>query len=73
MRIDNEKNEFIPMTIKIGVETFDDDFRNLILNKNVTFQSIEELKQYFDSSCLMAGIKGQSKNTIQKDIELLTT
>lgn len=57
--------------IKIGIETFDDDFRNRVLNKNATFQSIEELKKYFDSPCLMVGIKGQTKEMIQKDIEIL--
>ena len=35
----------IKMIIKIGVETFDDDFRNRVLNKNATFQTIEELNQ----------------------------
>lgn len=57
--------------IKIGIETFDDNFRNRVLNKNATFQSIEELKKYFDSPCLMVGIKGQTKEMIQKDIEIL--
>lgn len=57
--------------IKIGIETFDDDFRNRVLNKNATFQSIDELKQYFDSPCLMVGIKGQTKEMIQKDMEIL--
>ena len=62
----------INMIIKTGVETFDDDFRNHVLNKNVTFSSIEELKSYFDSPCLMVGIKGQTKEMIQKDMEILT-
>lgn len=62
----------INMIIKTGVETFDDDFRNYVLNKNVTFSSIEELKSYFDSPCLMVGIKGQTKEMIQKDMEILT-
>ena len=60
------------MIIKIGVETFDDDFRNRVLNKNATFQTIEELKQYFDSPCLMVGIQGQTKEMIQKDMDILT-
>lgn len=62
----------IKMIIKIGVETFDDDFRNRVLNKNATFQTIEELKQYFDSPCLMVGIQGQTKEMIQKDMDILT-
>lgn len=61
----------IHVICKIGVETFDDYFRNVILNKNALFTSIEELKQYFDSPCLMVGIQGQSKEMITKDMELL--
>ena len=55
----------IHVVVKTGVETFDDNFRNHVLNKNATFQSIEELKQYFDSPCLMVGIKGQTKMCIR--------
>lgn len=62
----------IKTIVKIGVETFDDHFRNDYLNKNATFQSIEELKKYFDSPCLMVGIKGQTKDMITKDMEILT-
>lgn len=62
----------IQVIVKIGIETFDDDFRNIILNKNVTFQSIEELKQDFDSPCLMVGIQGQTQAMIEKDMYILT-
>lgn len=62
----------IPITFKIGVETFDDSFRNEVLNKNAKFRDYEELKRYFDSPCLMVGIKGQTKEMIQKDIEIAT-
>lgn len=62
----------INMIMKIGVETFDDDFRNHVLNKNATFTSIKELKQYFDSPCLMVGIQGQTKEMIQRDMNILT-
>ncbi|WP_459831139.1 radical SAM protein [Clostridium carnis] len=61
----------IPITFKIGVETFDYDFRNNFLNKNAKFKTIEELKEYFDSPCIMVGIKGQTKESISKDIEIL--
>lgn len=71
-RIHQLRNDFqIPIIVKIGVETFDDHFRNDILNKNATFQSIEELKHYFDSPCLMVGIKGQTQEMIIKDINIL--
>ena len=62
----------IKTIVKIGVETFDDEFRNGYLNKNATFQSIQELKQYFDSPCLMVGIQGQTKEMIIKDMDILT-
>ena len=62
----------INMIMKIGVETFDDDFRNHVLNKNATFTSIKELKQYFDSPCLMVRIHRQTKEMIQKDMDILT-
>ena len=62
----------IDMIVKIGVESFDDDFRNRVLNKNATFSSIEELKKYIDSPCLMGGIQGQTKEMIQKDMDILT-
>lgn len=61
----------IQVICKIGVETFDDYFRNTVLCKNVTFKTIDELKQYFDSPCLMVGIIGQTKEMIDKDMEIL--
>jgi hypothetical protein len=61
----------IPIIFKIGVETFDNVFRNEFLNKNAKFNSAKEVSDYFDSPCLMVGIKGQTKQMIRKDIELL--
>ena len=61
----------IPITFKIGVESFDYDFRNNFLNKNAKFKSVEELKKYFDSPCIMVGIKGQTKDMIDKDMEIV--
>ncbi|MEW9078499.1 radical SAM protein [Terrisporobacter glycolicus] len=61
----------IPITFKIGVETFDNDFRNGYLNKNAKFETVEELKKYFDSPCIMVGIKGQTKEMIDKDMEIV--
>lgn len=61
----------IPITFKIGVESFDYDFRNNFLNKNAKFKSVEELKTYFDSPCMMVGIKGQTKEMIDKDMDIV--
>lgn len=61
----------IPIIFKIGVETFDYKFRNEFLNKNAKFKTVEELKQYFDSPCIMVGIKGQSKEQIDEDMNIV--
>ncbi len=61
----------VPITFKIGVETFDYDFRQRVLNKNADFGSPEEVAEYFDSPCLMVGIQGQTKDMIARDIDIL--
>ena len=61
----------VPIVYKIGVETFDRDFREKVLNKHADFQSPQEVAEYFDSPCLMVGIQGQTKEMIARDIEYL--
>jgi len=56
---------------KIGVETFDREFREEVLKKHADFSKPEEVAQYFDSPCLMVGIRGQTKEMIAHDIECL--
>lgn len=60
----------IDIVFKIGVESFDNDFRNKFLNKNAKFDTYKDVLKYFDSPCLMVGIKGQTKQMIQNDIEI---
>lgn len=69
----NEIKDFfnIPIIFKLGLETFDNEFRNKILNKGIVFDSPKDVAKYYDSICLMVGIKGQSKKSIDKDIEYL--
>ena len=62
----------IEIIVKTGIETFNDEMRNNVLNKNVHFDKIEEILEDFDSPCLMVGIQGQTKEMIRKDIEILT-
>ena len=62
----------IEIIVKTGIETFNDEMRNNVLNKNVHFDKIEEILEDFDSPCLMVGIQGQNKEMIRKDIEILT-
>ncbi|CEN93653.1 radical SAM protein [Paraclostridium sordellii] len=71
-RLDEMREFFgIEIIFKIGVESFDYNFRNDFLNKNAKFKTVEELKSYFDSPCMMVGIKGQTKEMIDKDIEIV--
>ncbi|MEW8973779.1 MAG: radical SAM protein [Tissierellaceae bacterium] len=71
-RLDEMRSFFnIPIIFKIGVETFDYNFRNNVLIKNAKFHRPEEVKQYFDSPCLMVGIKGQTIEMVKNDIEIL--
>ncbi|MCI6019838.1 MAG: radical SAM protein [Clostridiales bacterium] len=71
-RLDEMRNFMgIPITYKIGVETFDNDFREKVLNKHADFTKPEEVAAYFDSPCLMVGIKGQTKEMIDRDMDIL--
>ncbi len=71
-RLDEMREFFgIPIVYKTGAETFDYDFREHYLNKHADFQDAGELSRYFDSPCLMVGIKGQTKEMIRNDIALL--
>lgn len=61
----------IPIIFKIGVETFDNDFRERVLNKHAPFKTPEEVAAYFDSPCLMVCVKGQTREMIDRDIGIL--
>ncbi len=63
----------IDIMFKTGVESFDFDFREKVLKKGAPFTSVEELKTYFDSPCLMVGIKGQTKEMIKRDMDIALT
>lgn len=57
--------------IKTGVETFDNDFRENYLRKGAGFKDYKEVLKYFDSPCLMVGIKGQTKEMIDRDMKII--
>lgn len=61
----------VPIVFKIGVETFDYDFRQRVLNKNADFREPQEVAEYFDSPCLMVGIEGQTRAMIAHDIDCM--
>ena len=61
----------IDVIFKCGIETFDDDFRNKYLKKGVHFKDYKEVADYFQSICLLIGIKGQTRKMIQRDIDIV--
>lgn len=61
----------IEIVFKCGVESFDNNFRNEVLKKNANFKDFNEFKAHFDSPCIMVGIKGQTKDIIDKDMEIV--
>ena len=61
----------VPIVFKIGVETFDTEFRQKVLNKHACFTAPQEVAEYFDSPCLMVGVKGQTREMIARDIDCL--
>lgn len=61
----------IPIIFKTGIETFNDEFRNDVLKKGVHFKDYREVEKYFDSPCIMVGIKGQTKEMIDYDMEII--
>ena len=71
-RLDEIREFFgVPIVFKNGVETFDDYFRNNVLKKGTVFSGPEEVAKYFESICLMVGIKGQTKEMIDYDMDCL--
>ncbi len=71
-RLNEIRNFFegVEVIFKVGIETFDDDFRNNILRKNLFYKNVKEISEYFSSACLMVGIKGQTREMIKNDIEI---
>ena len=71
-RLDEIRDYFkVPITFKIGIETFDNDFRNNVLKKGAYFDDYTEVEKYFDSPCIMVGIKGQTREMIDRDMDII--
>ncbi|WBW99580.1 radical SAM protein [Oceanirhabdus sp. W0125-5] len=60
----------VDIIFKTGLESFDEEFREDVLKKGFNYKNLEELKGYFNSVCLMVGIKGQTKEMIKNDIKV---
>lgn len=71
-RLDEIRDYFeVPIFFKVGVETFDNDFRNKILKKGAGFKGYREVEEYFDSPCIMVGIEGQTREMIDRDMSII--
>ena len=71
-RLDEIRDFFkVPITFKTGIETFDNDFRENVLKKGADFKNYREVQKYFDSPCVMVGIKGQTREMIDRDMEII--
>lgn len=62
----------VEIRFRMGMETFDNNFRINFYNKNFKVEENEliELGKELYSVCLLICVKGQSKEMIEKDIEL---
>lgn len=66
----NEKKK-VEIRFRMGIETFDNDFRVNIYNKNFILneRELKFLSEKIYSVCLLIAVKGQTKEMIKKDIE----
>ncbi|MDD8048749.1 MAG: radical SAM protein [Thomasclavelia sp.] len=55
---------------KIGIETFDDKYREEVLNKGYGILNIEEVSSIFNECNLLFGLDNQTKESILNDINL---
>lgn len=60
----------IVLKVKLGVETFDSRYREEVLDKGIDTDSPEEIAAYADEICLLFGLKGQTLESMERDIEL---
>lgn len=59
----------IQVKIKIGVETFDSQYREQVLRKGIDETSPAEIAACFDEVCLLFGLDGQTEASMRYDIE----
>jgi len=72
----DEMRDFFPnqeIRYRIGIETFDDEFRKRVLKKPFPTSNLTDLSQKFYAACLMICIKGQTREQILNDIHLAKT
>jgi hypothetical protein len=71
----NFKKQFgsdVQVLFKVGVETFNAPFREKILKKGASDLTIDEAVKFCDAVCIMVGIKGQTREMISEDIDIIS-
>lgn len=63
------EKEGITLKVKIGVETFDWEYREGILKKGIPDKDPMVIAKEFDEVCLLFGLKGQTVESMEKDIK----
>lgn len=57
------------LKIKIGVESFDNQFRENVLRKGISEPDPAKIAEQFDECCLLFGLTGQTAAGMRQDIE----
>lgn len=71
-RIPKLRRDFSDFTLKmkLGLETFDFDFRERVLKKGIDETDPKIISRDFEEANFLFGIKGQTKETMERDISL---
>ncbi|MGF6375931.1 hypothetical protein M2140_001001 [Clostridiales Family XIII bacterium PM5-7] len=64
------QKDAIAVKMKIGVETFDRDFRETVMVKGIDTSRPEDIAEYFDECCLLFGLTGQILESMRNDISI---
>lgn len=65
-----EKFSGFQLKLKLGLETFDYDFRENVLKKGIPDKDPEIISTNFDEANFLFGLKGQSLASMSRDMEL---
>lgn len=57
------------LKIKIGVESFDADYREGVLRKGIEEKNPAKIAEAFNECCLLFGLEGQTVESMKRDIE----
>lgn len=60
----------IEVKMKIGVETFDNNYRESIMKKGIKETDPLKIAAYFDECCLLFGLPNQTFESMKNDIEI---